>query len=145
MAFFYLSQENNRKVCYMVSFPISQEGNYKKRGKPYLMITHRPEDKSLDVISIHAGYKFSKDEKPHVLVGVGKEEKDYEMFVEGESAWATSDDIDHEITNLITKTATSFKIKGESFKGTKTIDVYSLKGSLAAYHVINQACEVHQP
>lgn len=109
------------------------------------MITHRPEDKSLDVISIHAGYKFSKDEKPHVLIGMDKEEKDYEMFVEGESAWAASDDIDLEITTLITKTGSSFKVKGESFKGTRTIDVYSLKGSLAAYQAINQACQVHQP
>lgn len=141
----FVSQENGKKVCYMISFPTSQEGNYKKRSKPYVMITHRPEDQSLDVISIHAGYKFSKDKKPHILFKVGKQEKDYEMFVDEESAWAESDDIDQEITNLITKSGTSFIIKGESFKGTATTDTYSLKGSLAAYHAINQACRVHQP
>ena len=141
----FVSQENGKKVCYMISFPTSQEGNYKKRGKPYLMITHRPEDDSLDVISIHAGYKFAKDNKPHILIGVSKEEKDYEMFVEGESAWATTDDNDREITKLITKTGNTLKVKGESFKGTKTTDIYSLKGSLAAYNAINQSCKVHQP
>ena len=141
----FIAQEKDKKVCYMVSFPIHQEGHYKKRGKPYVMITHRPEDKSFDVISLHAGYKLSKDKKPLVLIDVSKEQKDYEMFVDNESAWATSDDIDQEITNLIIKTGTGLKVKGESFKGTKTIDTYSLKGSYAAYQAINQACQVHRP
>ncbi len=138
----FVSQEGGKKVCYMLSFPTSQEGNYKKRGKPYIMITHRPEDESLNVVSLHAGYKYAKDHKPLVLISIGKEKKEYEMFVEGESAWAPSDDIDSEITKLIIKTATRVAVKGESFKGTKSTDIYSLKGSLAAYNVICQACKV---
>lgn len=136
----FVSEENSKKICYIVSFSKTQKGNYKKRGKPYIMITHRPEDKSYDVVSVHAGYKFLKDSKPRVIVMIGKTKKEYELFVKGESAWAPSDEVDQELTKMITKLGETLTVKGESFKGTKITDTYSLKGSLAAYKAISQEC-----
>ena len=124
----------------MVSFPVKQKGRYKKRGKPYFIVTHRPEDKNYNIVSVHAGYRFSKDSKPTITITTGETKKEFELFVEGESAWAPSDDVDQELTKMMTKIGESLTVKGESFKGTKITDTYSLKGSLAAYKAISQEC-----
>lgn len=136
----FVSQKNGKKICYMVSFPTKQKGRYKKRGKPYFMVTHRPKDKSYNVVSVHAGYRFLKDSKPTIIIAAGETEKEFELFVEGESAWAPSDDVDQALTKMMTKTGESLTVKGESFKGSKITDTYSLKGSLSAYKVISQEC-----
>ena len=38
----YMFIENGNKVCYMISQPKAQEGNYTKRGKIYALVTNRP-------------------------------------------------------------------------------------------------------
>ncbi len=126
----------------MVSFPIQQKGKNKKRSKPYLMITHRPAEKSYNVVSAYAGYKLAKGKKPSIIIATKDSDKKFELFAEGETAWAPSDEVDEELAKMITRTGKELTFKGETFKGTRITDKYSLKGSLAAYKLICQECEV---
>lgn len=136
----YVTFEKKKKVCYMVSLPKKQEGDFKRRGKVYAMITHRPSLKSFNVVSFHAGYKFPKNAKVTLAIQGGKHKKEFELFTENETAWAISDADDQEITKRLTKVGESLVIEGVSAKGIKTKDTYSLKGSMLAYKAICEAC-----
>lgn len=138
----YVTFEQKKKVCYMVSLPKKQEGDFKKRGKVYAMITHRPSLKSFNVLSFHAGYKFLQNSKVTLSVQAGKHKKEFDLFTENETAWAISDSDDQEITKRLTKVGESLIVEGISSKGTKTKDTYSLKGSMQAYKAICKACEI---
>lgn len=130
----YEMKEDGKKVCYMISNPTKQEGNFKKRGQVYAMITHRPASKSFNVVSFHAGYGFAQGAQ--IEVKIGKES--FELFTEKEAAWA-SNETDGAIVNAIKKGET-ITVKGKSSKGSESIDTYSLKGSTQAYQAINKAC-----
>lgn len=138
----YVSFDKKKKICYMVSLPQKQEGDFKKRGKVYAMVTHRPSLKSYNVVSFYAGYKFPKNSKVTLTIQGGKYQKAFELFTENQTAWAFSDDDDQEITKRLTKIGESLIIEGMSAKGTKTKDTYSLKGSMQAYKAICDACDV---
>ena len=127
-------KEDGKKVCYMLSNPIKQEGSFKKRGSVYVMITHRPASKSFNVVSFHAGYTFEKSSP--LIVNIGKEK--FELFTQGESAWA-NDEMDGAIVKAIKK-GENIIAAGKSSKGTASKDTYSLNGSNQAYHAINKAC-----
>lgn len=135
--------EKGKPVCYMVSFPKSEEGTYKKRGKPYIMITHRPEE-NYNVVSVYFGYKLAKGTAPHMILSTGNQKKDYTLFAEGETAWANSDEDDDRMTQGIVRLSDRLIVHGESLKGTKTKDTYSLKGSFKAYTLICEKCGYKQ-
>jgi hypothetical protein len=130
----YEMKEDGHKVCYMLSQPVKQQGNFKKRDQVYAMITHRPKAKSFNVVSFHAGYPFAADELVDVKVG-----KDaYQLFTDKDAAW-TNNENDGAIVNSIKK-GDVILVTGKSLKGTETEDTYSLKGSTQAYQAISRAC-----
>ena len=51
----YYYRDGAGPVCYMASTPKKDEGKYSKRGDIYIVVTHRPSEKSFDVINVNAG------------------------------------------------------------------------------------------
>ncbi|MEI2768851.1 MAG: hypothetical protein V9E86_10300 [Nitrosomonas sp.] len=58
----YTFMENSNKVCYMVSQPKKTSGNYSKRGDVFVLVTHRPAEKSKNVFSYVSGYTYKTEE-----------------------------------------------------------------------------------
>ena len=54
----YYYRDSAGPVCYMASTPKKDEGKYSRRGDIYAVITHRPNEKSFDVLNINAGYTY---------------------------------------------------------------------------------------
>lgn len=132
----YEIKESGKKVCYMVSSPSKEEGTYTRRGKVYAMVTHRPAEKSFNVVSFHAGYGFAPGATIDVAIGKNK----FKMFTEAETAWA-SNDLDDAIVSAI-KGGNQVVVKGKSSRGTQTTDTYSLKGSSRIYKAMSKSCGV---
>ncbi len=132
----YVMTQNGKKVCYMASHPQKKAGKYTKRGDVYMLVTHRPAEKSFNVVSVHAGYPFSSGAT--VIATIDK--KEFKLFAEGETAWAPNT-LDKQVTTALTR-GSSLVVKGKSRKGTATRDVYSLKGTTKAWNAINKACGV---
>ena len=44
--------EGGQKICYIVSEPKKQAGNYTRRGKPAVLVTRRPTPKVTDEVSV---------------------------------------------------------------------------------------------
>ncbi len=133
-AFYY--QDGKNVVCYMASSPQKDEGKYTQRGDIYVVITHRPAEKSFDVVNFVAGYMYKRDAK--VVVKIGKTTID-KMFVDKDKAWAVSEKVDRELVEAMKKDERMI-VTGESSKGTATKDTYSLSGFSAAYKAISAKC-----
>jgi hypothetical protein len=132
-------EESGKKVCYISSQPKKMEPKAAKRGDVYVLVTHRPAEKSLDVVSVIVGYPLKKGSEMTADVGG----KPFKLFTDGETAWARDTETDKAVTAALRDAkAKPMVVKGVSARGTKTTDTYSLDGVTQAYDAINQACGV---
>ena len=60
--------ENGSLVCYMVSRPTDEQGNYTQRGDVWAIVTHRPAEGSRNVVHFIAGYPFEENGSVSVTV-----------------------------------------------------------------------------
>ncbi len=133
----YQTTQGGKKLCYMASEPIKTSGKYKKRGRIYAMVSHRPATKAFNVVSIHAGYKYKEDSSVFVKIGG----KTFELFTHGDTAWALDAAGDRALVRAMKK-GSKMIVRGESWRGTKTVDTFSLLGFTAAHRVMDKACGV---
>jgi hypothetical protein len=131
----FVENEKGELTCYAGSLPEKTEGKYTKRGDALTLVTHRPAEKSFDVISIQAGYIYRKESNVEVTIG-GKR---FELFTKGGNAWAKDSKSDRLMVAAM-KSGDSMIVKGTSSRGTLTADTYSLSGFTAAYGAMRKAC-----
>lgn len=129
--------EAGKKICYVVSFPKKDEGNYQHRGDAYVTVTHRPTERSFGVVSIVAGYTYQNDSDVTLTIG----NQTFHLFTDADTAWARDDATDRQIVKAM-RAAMKMVIKGTSNRGTQTTDTYSLSGVSAALVSIDHACNV---
>lgn len=133
----FQEKDGGKMVCYIGSAPTKSRGKYKKRGETYMLITHRPAEKKLAVVSIKAGYTYQQESEVDVIIGPNT----FRLFTDAGHAFAYDAKGDKALVKAMIRGARMF-IKGTSSRGTPTTDTYSLKGFTAAYKAINQACKV---
>jgi hypothetical protein len=127
-------------VCWMVSRPKKMEGDFTKRGDVFLLITHRPAERSFDVVNFIAGYPFA--EHAEVQVQVGKQS--FKLFSKDEQAWARDEGTDRAIAQALRQGST-LVVRGTSLRGSRTTDTFSLAGASGAYQAIGDACAERAP
>ena len=138
----YVYMEGKNKVCYMVSKPKKEEGNYTKRGSVYALLTHRPAENSKNVFSFMAGYPLKKESE--VTVSIGNQNFNFEeakQYQIDKTAWAQDSDTDNKIANAI-RNGSALIVKGVSARDTATTDTFGLKGSSSAYGAISKECGI---
>lgn len=135
VAYYYRDQSG--PICYMASAPKKDEGKYSKRGDIFVVITHRPNEKSFDVFNINAGYDYKPDSKVEIKIGTKTFDR---LFVSKDKAWAVSEKVDKEIVEAMKK-GSRMMIHGVSARGTRTKDTYSLAGFTSAYKAISNKCK----
>jgi invasion protein IalB len=130
-------RQRGEKICYIASAPVKKSGNYKKRGEPYLIVTHR--SAKVDEVSTSAGYPFKTDGKITVRI----DNKDsFDMFTSTEVtdvAWARDTTQDAKIVEAM-KDANNVTIRGNSQVDTYSEDRYSLAGFTQAYQRMKALC-----
>jgi len=131
-------QSNGAPVCYVFSSPTKTESEKKiaKRDPVYFLITHFPGRKIKGQISTIIGYPFK--ESSTVVVAV--DDKTFELYTNGDTAWAAATDTEAQIVKAL-KTAKELTVVGTSWKGTETTDTYSLAGINKALDKIDAACK----
>lgn len=133
----YMFMENNGKVCYMVSQPKKDEGNYNKRGDIFALVTHRPAENSRNVFSYIAGYTYQSNSEVTVKVN----NQTFKLFTQDDSAWATDQDTDNRLADAIRR-GNTLVVEGTSSRGTLTKDTFGLSGSSAAHKAISDECGI---
>jgi hypothetical protein len=84
----FVQPDKAKPVCFAVARPAKSEGSYSRRGDVSLIVTHRPAERSLDVVSFVAGYPLKPDAE--VSVEIGKTA--FRLYAVDESAWARDAD-----------------------------------------------------
>jgi hypothetical protein len=131
-------QSKGEKMCYIASTPKKKSGNYKKRGEPYLIVTHR--SKTVDEVSASSGYPYKKGSTVSLIFD--KKDK-YNLFTTLEVpdvAWARDSDEDAKIVANM-KRGLELVISGKSRLKTSSKDTYSLRGFTLAYRHMKKACK----
>ena len=132
----YQESDGGKPVCYMGAQPTKTRGKYKKRGETYMLITHRPAEKSFGVISVRAGYAYLKETEATATIGADT----FRLFTDVGHAFAQDKKTDAALIKAMVRGARMI-IQGTSSRGTKTTDTYSLKGVGPAWKAINKACK----
>ena len=132
----YKMTENGSPVCYMVSMPTKSTGKYKRRGDIFLIVSHRPKNKSFNVVNMTAGYNYKKDSVATIQID---KKAPVELFTQEDSAWAKTSKEDNQLYKMM-KAGKKAVIIGKSSLGNTTTDTFSLKGFTKAANAIDKAC-----
>ena len=133
----YQSGAGKKRVCFVHGAPGRSQGKYKRRGKTYLQVTHRPREKERDVTSVTAGYIYRKGSKVDVVIDGRK----FGLFTHGDTAWGEDEKTDRAIVKALMK-GSKMTVRGRSTRDTLTTDSYSLAGFTRAYKAASKACKV---
>jgi len=138
----YQMVDGKQNVCYMslTAQPPVPKGSKLKRDSVTLMVTERPGENALDVFSYAAGTKFAPSSEVTVKAG----EKTFNLFTQGDTAWARDTATDHALAQALRSNA-SITITGTAAVGGSFVDTISMKGALQAYKAIAQACGIAGP
>jgi invasion protein IalB len=123
-------------VCYVVSKPKGSEPKNIKRDPAFFLVTHRPAQKVRNEVSTIIGYPF----KENTTVSLTVDKSAFELFTNGDGAWADTAAKDKQIVTAMLK-GQKLSVKGTSRRGTQTTDTYSLSGIKAALAKIDEICK----
>ena len=135
-AFVYHSE--GAPVCYVLSAPQKSESDKKvaRRDPVHFMITNFVGRKVKGQISTIIGYPF----KEQSTVALKVDDKAFELYTNGDTAWAAAADIEAAVVKAM-KVAKTLSVVGTSVRGTQTTDSYSLAGLNKALDKIDTSCK----
>ena len=133
----YTLTEKKKRICYMHSEPTKSSGKYTRRGDTFLQVTHRPAEKITNEIGLTAGYSYKKDSEVEIDI----DGKKFKLFTDRDGAWARDSRTDSRIVRAMMK-GRQLIARGTSGRGTKTVDIYQLRGFTAGYRSIGKSCKV---
>lgn len=130
------------RQCWIVSQPTTSTAT--RGGKPvdvnrgdiFLMVAIRPGARVKNEVSMIAGYPFKTGSSVEAVIGNSK----FEMFTDGEGAWTDSASKDDEVVAAMRR-GNNAVITGQSSRGTKTTDTFSLLGFTAALEEARSLCK----
>lgn len=133
----YTATPGGKKICFVISRPTSAETKppNRPRNQPYLFITTRPADKVVNEVSIAVGYPFKASSQATAEIG----STTFALYTQGDGAWIKNMAQEVQMVSAM-RSADTIVVKGESARGTETIDTYSLKGLTEALDRITQEC-----
>ena len=134
----YTASNGGRKVCYALAKPASTatEPAGRPRDPVFVFVSTRPAEKVVNEVSIVQGYPFKPGTEASVDLGSAK----YAMYTQADGAWIKNAAEEARMVEAMRKTPEMI-IAGESGKGTKSTDRYSLKGLSQALDRVAQECK----
>ena len=127
----------SKSLCYMIAQPEESEGEYKVRGRVRIVIyRNNLENQNENALGIDFGYTFPENSKAKIEI----DKKKFKLATFGQTAWTGSKTKkDKKIIKAMLK-GNKLIALGESKRGTKTKDIYSLSGFTKAFNEINNYC-----
>lgn len=132
----FTDDRDGQKICYIIAIPQKEQGDYKRRGAPYAIVTVA-KDKA-DEFSASSGYPYKNNSKPTVTFD---NKKKFELLVDNEILWAQDANQDKEII-LHMKKGSKMEVYGNSRINSYSKDTYSLMGFTKAYSRMKRLCAV---
>jgi len=134
--------EDNPTQCWVVSTPSntvnSRDGAVVQvnRGDIMMFVTFWPGEDRLGEVSFTGGYPFADGSTVTMQIGSSS----FELFTDGELAWAATPQDDTRIITAMKRGADAV-LTARSSRGTQTQDTFSLLGFTAAVEDAEARCE----
>lgn len=133
-AYAYVTPES--RVCYITGEPRLREPKSTKRDPAYFLVTRMPGKGVKAEVSTIIGYPFKKESQVTLVI----DGKEFLMRTDADGAWAEDTATDNAIVVSMLH-GRNMTLRGTSWKGTDTLDTYSLEGVRAALGKIAKACK----
>ena len=118
--------------CFIGSAPVETDlPESKQRGNTYILVYRINKSKDA-IVQIAAGYPYKKDQNVDVTI----DNVQFDFYSDDDTAWSNDDNK----VIFAMKKGIKLTVNGESSRGTKTIDIYTLKGFTAAYNQLFNDC-----
>jgi hypothetical protein len=134
----YTASPGGKKVCFALAKPGSSKTDpaNRPRDPAYLFVSTRPAEKVKDEVSVIIGYAIKPNAE--VIAAVGP--ANFALYSQEDGAWVKNQPDEAKMIDAMRK-GSDVVIKGESGKGTKTTDTFSLKGIAQALDRVGQECK----
>lgn len=133
--------EDDPTQCWVVSTPRetvnTRDGRVVsvQRGEILMFVSFWPGQERLGEVSFTGGYPFADGSTVSMQIG----DASFELFTDGEMAWAASPQDDQRIITAMKRGASAI-MTARSERGTQTQDTFSLLGFTAAVEDAEQRC-----
>jgi hypothetical protein len=118
--------------CFIGSAPVETDlPESKQRGITYILVYRINKSKDT-IVQITAGYPYKKDQNVDVTI----DNVQFDFYSDDDTAWSNDDNK----VIFAMKKGIKLTVNGESSRGTKTTDIYTLKGFTAAYNQLFNDC-----
>ncbi len=118
--------------CFIGSAPVETDlPESKQRGNTYILVYRINKSKDA-IVQIAAGYPYKKDQNVDVTI----DNVQFDFYSDDDTAWSNDDDK----VIFAMKKGIKLTVNGESSRGTKTTDIYTLKGFTTAYNQLFNDC-----
>jgi len=118
--------------CFIGSAPVETDlPENKQRGNTYILVYRINKSKDA-IVQIAAGYPYKKDQNVDVTI----DNVQFDFYSDDDTAWSNDDNK----VIFAMKKGIKLTVNGESSRGTKTTDIYTLKGFTTAYNQLFNDC-----
>ena len=131
----YATSDSAGKICFVLSEPVETEPEPDGYTGAYLYLTHRPSERIRNEFNLIAGYTFSPDSTATLTVGG----ESFKLFTSGDAAWLADVSLAEDVAGQM-RAGTSMVVEGESARGFKITQTFSLSGVTAASRAIDAEC-----
>jgi hypothetical protein len=134
----YKATPGGKKVCFALAKPTSAttEPAGRPRDPSYAFISTRPAEKVKNEVSVIVGYTQKLNYDASAAIGSAN----YVMYTQNDGAWVKNAAEEAQMVDAMRK-GSDLVVKSESGRGTKTTDIYSLKGLAQAIDKVAEECK----
>jgi invasion protein IalB len=133
----YTASPGGKKICFALAKPVSSETAPpgRPRDPAWLFVSTRPAEKVKEEVSVIIGYPFKANTDATVEIG----STNFAMYTQNDGAWVKNAAEEARLVDAMRK-GSEVTVRGESGRGTKTTDRFSLKGVAQALDRAAQEC-----
>lgn len=131
----YAYDDSSGRICYIASKPTEEAGNWNRRGQAAVLVSRLPVPDVDEQVSVQPGYPFKTGSTVELTIG----DRQWQLFTQGEHAWANTDEEDQAIIRAM-QAGVDMTVRGTSQLDTFSLDTYSLLGFTAAFDAMRNAC-----
>jgi hypothetical protein len=134
----YAANASGKQLCYALAKPASSatQPPNRPRDPAYIFLATRPSENVRNEISIVIGYPFKPGSEGSADIGSSK----YALYTQNDGAWVKNPAEEARMVDAMRRGA-DLVISGESGRGTKSTDRYSLKGLSQALDRVAAECK----
>lgn len=133
----YTASPGGRKICFALAKPTTSETvpPGRPRDPAWLFVSTRPAEKVREEVSVIIGYPFKSNTDATIEIGA----TNFAMYTQNDGAWVKNAAEEARLVDAMRK-GQEVTVRGESGRGTKTIDKFTLKGVVQALDRAAQEC-----